>query len=258
MRKWYGGHVHIVEGNLALPGDLPEGTYEMLLNLADESENLRTDLNFKVKVANMGLNDEATGMIDLQYSVTVATGESSAPSNSGPDVLVVCGMEQDVLPPVAPTGPVKNGGFEGSPEADWSSYMNGYTVDHAFKHSGAQSIKITDGGARQSVSLHAEAGSQVTIKGYSKAVGTSTGLWDYGIYADISYADGNHLWGQIATFPGGNHDFTLGQKTFIVPSGKTVTGMTVYAMYRNDPIADGVAYFDDVEVNVEAPNTEGQ
>ena len=54
----------------------------------------------------MGLNDEATGMIDLQYSVTVAAGESSAPSNSGPDVSIVCGMERDVLPPVAPTGPL--------------------------------------------------------------------------------------------------------------------------------------------------------
>lgn len=254
MREWFGGQAHAVEGNLVLPGDLPDGTYSIFLNLADGSESLRTDLNYKMKVANTGLNDEATGMIDLQYSVTVAAGESSAPSNSGPDIQVVCGMEQDVLPPVESPGPVKNGGFEGSLEVDWGSYMNGYTADQTFKHSGDQSIKITNGGARQSISLNAEAGSQVTIKGYSKAVGTSTGLWDYGIYADVAYSDGSYHWGLIATFPGGTHDFKLGQKTLEVPFGKTVTGMTVFAMYRNDPIADGVAYFDDVEVNVEAPN----
>ena len=70
------------------------------------SYDLHTYIFVQVKVANMGLNDEATGMIDLQYSVTVAAGESSAPSNSGPDVSIVCGMERDVLPPVAPTGPL--------------------------------------------------------------------------------------------------------------------------------------------------------
>mmetsp|Transcript_9445 Transcript_9445/g.20420 ORF Transcript_9445/g.20420 Transcript_9445/m.20420 type:complete len:251 (-) Transcript_9445:69-821(-) len=48
VREWFGGETHTVDGNLVLPSDLPEGTYEMFLNLADESANLRTDLNFKV------------------------------------------------------------------------------------------------------------------------------------------------------------------------------------------------------------------
>lgn len=52
MRSWYGGETHDVEGNLVLPADLPEGTYEMYLNLADKSANLRTDLNFKVGWVN--------------------------------------------------------------------------------------------------------------------------------------------------------------------------------------------------------------
>jgi len=147
---------------------------------------------------------------------------------------------------------VINGGFEGDPDADWSHYGNGYTVDTTHKHSGNQSVKITDGGAKQSVTLNAEEGSQVTISGYSKAVGTSVGLWDYGLYADVKYSDGSSLWGQIANFPGGTHDFTYGEKTFVVPSGKTVTGMSLYAMYRDDP-AGGEAYFDDVSVTVQGP-----
>ena len=56
-------------------------------------------------------------------------------------------------------------------------------------------------------------------------------------------------------FPGGTHDFTLAEKTFVVPAGgKTVTGLSMYAMYRNDPITSGVAYFDDVEFVVEVPS----
>jgi len=123
-------------------------------------------------------------------------------------------------------------------------------VDQTFRYSGDQSIKITDGGALQQVALNAEAGSQVTIKGYSKAVGTSIGLWDYAIYADVKYVDGSWLYGQIANFPGGTHDFVLAQKTFEVPLGMTVESLNLYALYRND---GGVAYFDDVEVTVESP-----
>ena len=48
VRTWYGGETTDVEGNLVLPADLSEGTYELFLNLADESPNLRTDPNFKV------------------------------------------------------------------------------------------------------------------------------------------------------------------------------------------------------------------
>jgi len=264
VREWFGGETHTIEGNLVLPSDLPEGTYEIFLNLADESADLRTDLNYKMKVANTGLNDEPTGMIDLQQSVTVSVGESAASSNSGPTILVVCGMEQDVLPPEASLSPsmspvslflglVKNGGFEGSPETNWFNFQGGYIVEQTFKNSGTQSIKIMDGGAKQVITLNAEAGSQVTLRGYSKAVGTSTGLWDYGIYADVKYTDGSWLYGQIATFPGGTHDFTLAQKTFTVESGKTAVSLNLYAMYRNDPLVEGVAYFDDVEVTVVAP-----
>ena len=192
VRTWYAGETHSLTGNLELPANFPEGSYDLFLNLGDESQNLRTNLKYKMQVANVGLNNQVTGMIDLQHSVTVAAGESSAPSNSpGESIDVVCGIEADVLPP-AGVGPVTNGGFEGfGTEADWTGYMDGYTVDTTFKNSGLQSIMVSNGGARQSVSLEVVAGSQVTIKGYSKAVGTSTGLWDYGIYADVAYSDGS-------------------------------------------------------------------
>ena len=125
--------------------------------------------------------------------------------------------------------------------------MNGYTIDTMFKHSGEQSIKIVNGGAKQWVSVMADASSEVTIRGYGKAVDTTPGQWDHGLYADVAYADGSYLWGQIARLPGGTHDWTLAKKTFV--PAKAVVGMSLYAMARN---VGGVTYFDDIEVIVEA------
>lgn len=191
-------------------------------------------------------------MIDLRHSVLVSRGEPSAPRNPGRDVAVACATEGDVLPAKGPgRALVKNGGFEGDVREDWKPYVGGYSVSRRFKRSGLQSVRVTNGGAWQRVPLDAGPGSRVTIRGYGKAVGTSRGLWDHGLYADVSYADGGDLWGQIAIFPGGTHGFTRGEKTFVVPRGRRVTGMTLYALYRNDPIDGGVAYFDDVEVVVE-------
>ena len=47
VREWYGGETHVAYNNLVLPVDMPEGTYALFLNLADESAGLRTNLNFK-------------------------------------------------------------------------------------------------------------------------------------------------------------------------------------------------------------------
>jgi len=75
---------------------------------------------------------------------------------------------------------VVNGGFEGNVYATWTRYTsggrNGYTVSTSYKNSGSQSIKVTNGGANKSwIQLDAQAGSTITISGFCKAVGTSTG-----------------------------------------------------------------------------------
>ena len=100
--------------------------------------------------------------------------------------------------------PLWNGGFEAGGASDansWSKFedinsalLNGYTVDTTQTNSGTRSIKVPNGGGgavQYVTSLEVVEGSQVTIKGYSKAVGTSAGLspGDYAIYADIKYLD---------------------------------------------------------------------
>lgn len=78
-----------------------------------------------------------------------------------------------------PYGRVQNNDFELG-KAAWTRYTsggrNGYTVDTLHKNSGSQSIKVTNGGASQWIQLDAPARSTITISGYSKAVGTSSGL----------------------------------------------------------------------------------
>ncbi|KAL3793013.1 hypothetical protein ACHAW5_003808 [Stephanodiscus triporus] len=91
-RKWFGNESHAVLGNLVLPMNIPVGNYALFLNLADDSERLRNDIRFKVKVANTGLNEAGTGMIDLQHSLIVAVNASSAPSNVGENIAVACGF----------------------------------------------------------------------------------------------------------------------------------------------------------------------
>jgi len=74
---------------------------------------------------------------------------------------------------------VQNGSFEGNALATWTRYTsggrNGYTVDTSYKNSGSQSIKVTNGGANKWIQLDAPARSTITISGFCKAVGTSTG-----------------------------------------------------------------------------------
>ena len=190
-------------------------------------------------------------MIDLQHSIKVAQGEMSAPSNDGETVAVECDIETSVLPTV-----VKNGGFEGNyvEVAYWEQYGDDvFTVDETFKSGGDQSIKITNGGAKQWIALnHFPAASEVTIKGYSKAVGTTVGeRGDYSIYADVQDSNQTLLQTFTAKFPGGTHDFVPSEETFELPPG--AVGMNLYTMYRNDAIITGVAYFDDISVSISMP-----
>ena len=88
------------------------------------------------------------------------------------------------------------------PQQDWSSISplssadgassssGGFTISNANARTGTQSIQVTDGGARQTVTLPPGAGhsgSTITFGGYSKAISTGTGLFnDYAILADVT------------------------------------------------------------------------
>ena len=245
VRTWTPGS-HAIDATALLPPDIPDGSYELFLNIADTAESLKTSLDYKIKVANQILNQADTGLISLQWNVDVATSNSS-PTASGSQVDVVCGVSEDILPPLIST--IENGSFETS--YGWGAFENGYDFVTSEAHSGTRSIvAYNHGGAQQVVSKEISGGSTVTFGGCSKSVGASTGLAeDYSIYVDIYYTDGTYLWGQTVNFDGGTTDWVCKSNSFLVPADKTVQQMNVHALYRSDPL-DGTVYYDDVYVFV--------
>jgi hypothetical protein len=66
--------------------------------------------------------------------------------------------------------------------------------------------------------------------------------------ADVAFSDDTNLWGQTATFSGGTTSWNM-PRHFYVPSGKSMIGITLYAMYRDDALP-GAAFFVDISVHV--------
>lgn len=154
-------------------------------------------------------------------------------------------------PSLQPVDRVTNGDMEGDNTEDtWFVHGNGYqrTTDEA--RSGQHSLRVTNGAAKQWVPLDVSSGSSITISGYSKAIRTqgdatdsgSGNNIDYSIFADVQYADGTFLWAQAAMFSGSSsseedeNGWEYASHSFLVPPEKTVTGLTLYTMYQNDPL----------------------
>jgi hypothetical protein len=134
----------------------------------------------------------------------------------------------------------------------WSpSVTRGYGVDAKERHSGSHSIVcVTEqageaSGANQTIALNQSAPAPVTISGWSKAENVS-GAPDgnYALYADILYTDGSNLFGQIAPFDVGTHDWQ--QKSVTVHPEKPIKSLTLNLLLR---YKTGKAWFDDVSVD---------
>lgn len=50
---------------------IPEGDYDLYLNIADRSDNLKNRIDYKVRLANSDTWDQATGMNQLKYQVKI-------------------------------------------------------------------------------------------------------------------------------------------------------------------------------------------
>ena len=145
-------------------------------------------------------------------------------------------------------------GFEKDPGTTgaWQAYGQGYERDTAVKRSGASSahcLNVEAGdakGASLTIRLDQQEAAPISVAGWSKAaaVGGSTDA-DYSIYVDLVYTDGTPLWGQIASFSAGTHDWERRQVR-IFPS-KPVRQLTIYALFRKHV---GEVWFDDFEAYV--------
>jgi len=157
--------------------------------------------------------------------------------------------------PTAPTGPqrVANPGLEtvaGALAEGFEGWDAGYVSDDRARHGGQRSARcaVTDAareyGVGQTVVLNQTVPTAFVARAWSRAENVS-GAADaqYSLYLDLEYADGTPLWGQIATFSTGTHDWEAA-RVLVLPA-KPVKSVRVLGLLRRHT---GTAWFDDFEL----------
>lgn len=104
-------------------------------------------------------------------------------------------------------------------------------------------------GASQSVPLNQPQPQMLAIEGWSKAEAVS-GQRDssYSLYVDLTYADGGNLWGQVATFDTGTHDWQFSRA--LIPADRPFRSANIHLLFRGH---GGTAWFKDVRFGVWDP-----
>ncbi len=104
-------------------------------------------------------------------------------------------------------------------------------------------------GASQYVTFNPPQGRTLAIEGWSKAENVSGGRdSDYSLYVDLTYAGGGNLWGQVATFETGTHDWRFSRT--LITGERPFTGANIHLLFRGH---GGTAWFKDVRFGVWDP-----
>ena len=152
----------------------------------------------------------------------------------------------------------------------WRDYGEGFVrKDGVFLCDNGKDGKA-ERGAAQTVVLDQEEPRPIVAKAWSKAEAVGPGArGDYALYLDLLYRDGTPLWGQIASFSAGTHDWE--ERRVVVMPEKPVKRVSFYLLLRGrtgrawfrDPVLctpvppGGACLFDGLPVKVEAPPREG-
>jgi len=100
-------------------------------------------------------------------------------------------------------------------------------------------------GASQTVTLNQEKPTPIIVRAWSKAREVSgTADREYALYCDLEYTDGTPLWGQVASFDVGTHDWQ--QREVMILPAKPVRSITVHCLFRGHR---GQVWFDDAELH---------
>jgi hypothetical protein len=155
---------------------------------------------------------------------------------------------------------IRNPGFEGGSGPDgngggvpfWSPDGAGYQVDRDIHRGGDQAIHCTSVsssaqmGAHATVTLNQTTTLPILVTGWSRADhvdgAPSPG---YSLYIDVIYQDGDHLWGQSASFGTGTHGWQ--QRRIVLLPPKPIRTLEIYALFRGHI---GTAWFDDFSARV--------
>ncbi len=106
-------------------------------------------------------------------------------------------------------------------------------------------------GASQTVVLDQSRPEPIVATAWSRAEGVGGGRnSDYSLYLDLVYTDGTPLWGQVAPFNVGTHNWE--KKQVIVFPDKPVRSVSFHMLFRRHA---GKAWFRDPELRVSKPPT---
>lgn len=101
-------------------------------------------------------------------------------------------------------------------------------------------------GVVQTVVLQQKRPTPIVAIACSRAEGvTGSSDADYGVYLDLTYADGTHLWGQTAAFKTGTHDWQ--ERRVVILPDKPVKTLNFYLLLRNH---GGKAWFRSPELRM--------
>jgi hypothetical protein len=145
---------------------------------------------------------------------------------------------------------LKNGNFENAKNnfpSDWQKWEDGGQIAKGAGRDGSAALVIErkegdpERGIQQVLVLNQTRPEPVIIEGWSKAENVN-GMrdGDYGIYCDVTYTDGSHLWGVTQGFAVGTHDWQ--KEKLLVSPEKPIKSLIVYALFRKHT---GKAWFDD-------------
>lgn len=144
---------------------------------------------------------------------------------------------------------VGNSGFEAE-TAEWEAYGAGYEIDSHVAHSGTRSLRCSGAtpdavhGARHVITLDPPVRHPFRISGWARARDAEVGQ-DFNVYLDLHYADGTPLWGQVAHFKPGTHDWQ--QTEYVFDVARPVKTIEVFVLFRK---ARGTVWFDDIRVEL--------
>ncbi len=148
---------------------------------------------------------------------------------------------------------LQNAGLDevvGNAFADWAPWSAGYVVDDRVAHTGKFSARCdsndmtTEHGMTNTVVLNQTKPVPLVAECWSRAKNVSAALadsaGDYSLYLDLEYMDGTPLWGQVARFSIGTHDWE--HKRVVVVPAKPVKSVQVHGIFRHHT---GTVWFDD-------------
>ncbi|MEN6494116.1 MAG: glycoside hydrolase domain-containing protein [Thermoguttaceae bacterium] len=141
-----------------------------------------------------------------------------------------------------------NPGFE--EEGGWVLSGKDAKLDTTVARSGRRSLRLSNQSledssrASQVLRFDPPVKHPFRISGWSRAQDVEV-IQDYDIFLDLEYADGTPLWGQVARFTPGTHDWQQAELVFDV--AKPVREIKVFVFLRK---GKGTVWFDDLEVGL--------